>query len=131
MAFSWDHYLDLGENLHLQIINGNPSYSAHIEAAYRTIISRAYYAAFRVTRDYLEKKKIYIPQRTGIDHQNVKNKSDKVDPIIKANLTRLGQLRTNCDYDNPFPPPEVLNDSLVQDSIYKAKKIIQIINSKS
>jgi len=44
-------------------------------------------------------------------------KSDKVDPIIKANLTLLGQLRTNCGYDNPFPSNEVLNDSLVQDSI--------------
>lgn len=130
MAFSWEHYLELGDNLHSQIINGNPIYRAHVEAVRRTIISRAYYAAFRATRDYLEQKNIYIPCRTGIDHQNVKIKSDKVDPIIKANLTRLGQLRTNCDYDNPFPLNEVLNDSLVQDSIYKAKKVIQILNSK-
>jgi len=65
----------------------------------------------------LKRKNIYILCRTGIDHQNVKMKSDMVDPIIKANLTCLGQLRTNCGYDNPFPLNEVLNDSLVQDSI--------------
>jgi len=66
MSFSWDAYIviadelkQIGDNL---LANHN---SDHAEAAFRSSISRSYYALFRLSRDYLEKRSIYLPSHSG------------------------------------------------------------------
>lgn len=130
MTFNWSHFLDLA-NLLNNISQTTVSSTSIKEALFRSAISRSYYAAFRTTRDELERRNLYNPHHSGIDHQNVKKKSDLIDPLVKANLIRLQQLRTFSDYDCPFPPTENLDIRLVQDSIRKANTILNILSQKS
>ena len=74
------------------------------ESKYRTSISRAYYAAFLVTRTYLESKGYnynYDPlkqERENV-HSKVFHDLKKRNPHISNILFKLRQNRNNADYD--------------------------------
>lgn len=108
MSFSWDTYIviadelkQIGDNL---LANHN---SDHAEAAFRSSISRSYYALFRPSRDYLEKRSIYLPSHSGADHRKVKKYMKIEDYQIFTTLVDLSRWRTACDYDNPITDPTV------------------------
>lgn len=72
-------FYKLAEDLSKQAKN-----SSNKDALYRTAISRAYYAVFLSARDFLESKRIYIPDDPNInEHKFV---SDEI-----ANLGKLGE----------------------------------------
>ncbi|BCL82409.1 hypothetical protein ccbrp13_48740 [Ktedonobacteria bacterium brp13] len=101
MSFEWNHYLDLSYDL-------TTSENANInqEAAQRCAISRAYYAAFCESRNYLRD----IDNETNLNSssahfivsQKLKESKDTTRKRIGVNLSRLRQLRNKADYQDSF-----------------------------
>ncbi len=98
MTFDWSEYLKLAQEL-----AGNDVGPVNQEAKLRSSISRAYYASFCKTRNYLRdiEGDTTIPQ-TGDAHIYVKDNfidsSDIVRRRIGCNLNRLRVRRTKVDY---------------------------------
>ncbi len=98
MPFDWKEFLELARNLAGQTGTG---YSK--EAADRTSVSRAYYAAFCYARNYAEKHLGFKPQRTAADHQRLKNHFIGLGGVWAdrgEDLDDLRKWRNQCDYDN-------------------------------
>ncbi|MGQ9626069.1 MAG: hypothetical protein ACUVV0_04085 [Anaerolineae bacterium] len=68
MSFNWADFLTLAEAL-----LRDPNSPGPEEASLRSAISRAYYAAFRVTRNFGRDRGEFIPTGTGQDHRIVQN----------------------------------------------------------
>ena len=87
--FEWEDFLDLAESLASQPSN---------EAAARSAISRAYYAAFHAGRDYLVRAKIPIDRscNTHVQVQDELQKSEAIGQVVK----RLHVWRKYADYDD-------------------------------
>jgi uncharacterized protein (UPF0332 family) len=66
MAFDWRDFLDLAKTL----IGQGSNYST--EAASRTAVSRAYYAAFCWARNYAESQLEFQKRRTPEDHRELR-----------------------------------------------------------
>ncbi len=111
--FEWQEYLEVAKSL-----ASNPK-----EGFQRSAVSRAYYAAFGVARDWLLRQN-YILEHNGQDHFLVWNKFMTFDNRIYWKISTDGQrLRKNrgkADYDN------ILTDAttLANDSIKSAEWII-------
>lgn len=117
MSFDWREYLELARELKCQIGSG---YSE--EAAKRSAVSRAYYAAFCWTRNYAEAHWEF--QRTGgaEDHKRLREHLRNLSKMqIASNLNRLREWRNSCDYDDKVQHI----DDLVKSAIEVAGKIIQ------
>lgn len=89
--FDWDRFLALAEEL-----AGRPG----DEAAARTAISRAYYAAFHAGRAYLNRANIPADM-SGRAHRQVRQAFEASDPSISQTLARLHEWRKEADYDDP------------------------------
>jgi uncharacterized protein (UPF0332 family) len=76
------------------------------EAAHRSAISRAYYAAFRTALDWGERRKLLKPTGTGADHEAVIGTLRRqVSPVAKrtgVQLDRLRRQRARADYEAVF-----------------------------
>ena len=117
MSFNWYEYFDLAQFLHT---NGNNLTKATRESAYRSAVSRAYYAAFCHAREYICKNYGFIPTKTGKDHKLVRNEFSRRGLNRTANqLKVLHQWRKQCDYDNSV---NGIN-SMVQKAIMIAREI--------
>jgi uncharacterized protein (UPF0332 family) len=90
----WDDFLDLAERLAAKPSN---------EAAARSAISRAHYAAFHAGHDYLVRAGIPL-DRTRNAHRQVQVELRKSVEIIGRDLERLHTWRKQADYDNPIGP---------------------------
>jgi len=107
--FSWNEFYRLAEHLH----NGC-SFECW-EAVQRTIVSRAYYAAFCMAKEVLEHKyKITVPQNSA-SHTYVRieykkqGRGDISDP-----LRELRKYRNCCDYNKNVKDLHLLvNKSLI------------------
>jgi len=113
--FNWNEFYSLAKHL-------NDDYSFHCqEAVQRTIVSRAYYAAFGMAKEVLEHKyKNFIPQ-DSTSHKYVRieyKKQGRED--ISDFLRDLRKYRNCCDYNKN------LNDlhELVNLSLQKSEYII-------
>jgi uncharacterized protein (UPF0332 family) len=114
MSFSWREYVSLAEDL-----CGRTDASA-----LRSSVSRAYYGAFCLCRNYLGLSHI----RTGEVHKLVSQKlnaSDDPDIFIAGqHIDELFKERKNCDYEG--------NHTITQNNavklVDKAKKVIAIID---
>ena len=97
MAFDWVEYLNLAKDLADH--KGN-------EAALRSAISRAYYAAFCKARNRLLREGERIP-RTGQAHELVWNTYRGASDSIQNNIgivgDRLYRNRAIADYEDKFP----------------------------
>jgi hypothetical protein len=97
MSFSWAAFVTLAEWLLTQ-----PTGPLQ-EASQRSAISRAYYGAFRTTRDLVAKRKIYTPTAEGRDHFGVINACKRHPNMaykkVGADLERLYRSRCLADYD--------------------------------
>ena len=100
MNFDWIEYLNLAKELRGNHITSNQ------EAKMRSIISRAYYAVFCKSKEYLSKNKnIPIPESKE-SHEIVRKTfemlSKKEEKHIATILQRLRQRRNMADYSLSF-----------------------------
>lgn len=119
MPFDWGEFLKLACDLQGR---SGPGYSE--EAAYRTAVSRAYYAAFCRTRDYAQANLRFRPSRTARDHQQlIDHLRLQAHPWgdIADDLDDLRGWRNQCDYD-PYVPNL---QNMVTRAIQIANQILQ------
>jgi len=119
MPFDWTEFLALARELARY---SGSSYS--LEAARRTSVSRAYYAAFCSARNYAENRFGFQRSRTGRDHsllrKHLMNLSEPW-PEIAEYLEDLQKWRGKCDYDD-----EIHNlDALVSNAMKTAEEVVQ------
>jgi uncharacterized protein (UPF0332 family) len=89
-VFDWHGFLALAAELAVR---------AGDEAAARTAISRAYYAAFHAGRAYLDR--VDIPAELGgRAHRQLRQVLELRDPAISETLARLHDWRKEADYDD-------------------------------
>jgi len=94
------------------------------EAAKRTAVSRAYYAAFCHARNYAERSLGFQRSGSGQDHASLRTyfrqQNDEVLEEIAAHLDEVRTWRNQCDYDDEV---EEL-DAIVRSAIQNAEFII-------
>ena len=117
MPFDWREYLDLAREL-----AGLRGYGYSQEAAERTAVSRAYYAAFCWARNYAEKNLGFQPEGKSSDHTKLREHFQKKGyPELASDLNKLRGWRNACDYDDQVSQLH----QQVSSSIKVADKIIQ------
>ena len=119
MPFDWREYLALARDL------GRCSGSSYsTEAASRTSVSRAYYAAFCYARNYAENKLGFQRTRKAQDHGLLRNYLRNLGAAweeISEYLEDLYKWRCQCDYDDDIQNLDVL----VSSAIDTAEKMIR------
>jgi uncharacterized protein (UPF0332 family) len=93
MAFGWEDYLSLANDL---------SKDQNNEAALRSAVSRAYYAAFNIAKDFLNKNGAEISESTPSVHHKVWNefrRRGRTGLTVYTNGDRLKKRRGDADYD--------------------------------
>jgi len=97
VTFNWQEFLALARDL---CGRSGSLYSA--EAANRTVVSRAYYAAFCHARDFAEKTLDFRRTKTAQDHRllraHLEGKGSPWDEVAE-HLDDLRMWRNQCDYD--------------------------------
>lgn len=119
MAFNWREFLELAREL-----AGQASARYSEEAAKRTSVSRAYYAAFCFARNYAATSQGFKPKWTADDHRLLREHFKKLDGVwdeISDVLNDLRKWRNQCDYHDQV---DNLQD-LVDNSLKSASNIIQ------
>lgn len=95
--FDWADYLTLADELASR--TGD-------EAAERTAVNRAYYAAFGVARRHLIRSGVAIP-RIGAAHTHVWTSFHDTPDLTQRRIANLGRRllrrRRRADYDDPYP----------------------------
>jgi uncharacterized protein (UPF0332 family) len=97
------------------------------EAAERTAVSRAYYAAFHEARNYCNRTDTSISNRPSA-HAEVRRQLSQTGRIGQ-DLGRLQRLRKNADYDIPFPTPNLSEE--VQTALALARRILADLDALS
>lgn len=98
MPFDWHEYLHLATNL-----NGEGGVYSQ-EAALRTVVSRAYYAAFCHVRNSAAATQQFIPQGTADDHARLRDHfRNRGDTATASQLSNLRRWRNLCDYQDELP----------------------------
>lgn len=97
MAFSWEEFLEIAR--YLSEFNNGQGFSN--EAAYRTGISRAYYAVYCYANDYAVNKLGYKPSGKN-QHRELIEFLKGIDSHKEASshLLSLRRYRVQCDYYN-------------------------------
>jgi uncharacterized protein (UPF0332 family) len=103
MNFAWKNYLFLAAELKSQA----DAYTSP-EAALRSAVSRAYYAAFNCSQDFIRKRGDEVSPHGSSSHERLQEyftqRKDE-DPAygqISVNFDRLRKLRTEADYKPQF-----------------------------
>jgi len=110
MRFVWADYLELARHL-----AGDLSCAYTDEAASRSAVSRAYYAAFCHARGYCTLRLGFRPRGTSSDHDGVRaclHRNGYHDLAIR--LEQLRRWRNHCDYDNVVRDPAAIASSAVR-----------------
>ncbi len=119
MPFDWGEFLALARDFQGR---SGPGYSE--EAAHRTAVSRAYYAAFGRTCNYAEANLRFRPGRTGEDHRQLREYLRRQPypwPDVADDLHEWRTWRNQCDYDPDVPGLQ----PLVTSAIRCAERILQ------
>ena len=120
MDFNWSEFYRFAAYL-----NNDDSFDCQ-EAVQRTIVSRAYYAAFCMAKEAIEHKCKISFQKSADTHERVRfeyKKQGRSD--ISDTLTELRRFRNMCDYEK-----DIKNlHSLVKISLQTSEQIISKINS--
>jgi len=127
MGFDWKEYLTLA-----QFLQGNGDHYSE-EAARRAAVSRAYYAAFCLARNYASKNLLFVPEGKGADHGNLiswYNVCENYHPSLSGIGEKLRELliwRNTCDYDDE---PDIITslELLANSAINDAQDIINSLN---
>ena len=95
MSFDWIDFLHLSEFLVKR------SGRLTEEASLRSATSRAYFAAFCISRNYARDFLRFQPNYTAEDHINLRNLFKQFgEEEFWRSLDRLRQWRNTCDYDD-------------------------------
>ena len=95
--FDWKNFFE-----YAVYVNGKADDFPDKEACYRTVVSRAYYAAYHISKIFAEQKNGGLRFHSN-EHQQVQNffkgqKHDRRLTKIGSQLTRLHQDRKKADY---------------------------------
>ncbi|MEW5987996.1 MAG: hypothetical protein AB1791_15295 [Chloroflexota bacterium] len=125
MSFNWSSYADLAYWL-----LDNAAVTHNVEAACRSAVSRAYYAAYHAAVETAQAKDNFIPAQTSDDHREIiEHFLYSLDPTyqrIGAELQRLRRDRNKADYD------DVLRErpgTMATRSLYTAKTLLVTLTS--
>lgn len=117
MSFDWREYLALA----MRLASGGGVTDCK-EAADRSAVSRAYYAAFCVARNYAVGNLGFRPKGNANVHRELREFLQGQGHVqMASDLNKLRQWRNDCDYENQVPGLP----RLVGESIEMAQKIIQ------
>ena len=117
MRFDWREFLNLA-----YFLGGEKDIRYSQESAYRSAVSRAYYAAFCYARNYARDNEGFTPSRSAKDHKNLREHFRRTGKIeIASKLEELSQWRRNCDYDDIIDNLQVI----VENALKNAKAIIK------
>ncbi len=120
MPFDWRDFLSLAKEL-----SNYAETSSLQEAAVRTAVSRAYYAAFCWAMDYASKSLGFQRSGTAEDHATLRQLLQQSNQTkIASKLNNLRRWRNLCDYDANTPNL----GSLVQNALAYAEKVIAACN---
>ena len=98
MPFAWREYLRLAGFLHATVGGFTE------EAAWRSAVSRAYYAAFGHARNFARVHDNFIPTGTPEDHDRLRDHlRNHQQERLAQQLGRLRHWRNQCDYDDDVP----------------------------
>jgi hypothetical protein len=133
MKFDWLSYLEVAETLYNEVISiSNQVNSASInEAKIRSCISRSYYSAFCLTRNYLRDFEGYSNLKTlkfSVHDYVIKElQNSKKREFIKLGniLDRLRLLRIEVDYQDIVSYNLI---SKVKIAIVDTKKVVQLLD---
>ena len=119
MDFDWKEYLALA-----QFLQQHAASTSVQEAAFRSAISRAYYAAFCHARNYARDRHGLALRYTGDDHYLVKQHfSTRRERGVGHKLTRLREWRNKCDYEDAIPDLA----TLLASALSEAQTVIAIL----
>ena len=126
MSFDWQQYLSLAEYMNAHV-NEFPD----AEACYRSVISRAYYAAMCLCRNYVkvhDGKEFHGDIHKALQNYLKENPHNKIRSRIGNQLQRLHRNRIQADYydDIHEQPAYKASKALTQ-----AKRIIENISKLS
>lgn len=118
MAFDWNEYLIFAETLNTK--------QSKSEAEERTIVSRAYYSAFKLFSRYFELINQPLPT-TGAAHSEAIKKIKKNGWLLQATkMESLRDLRNDADYESTLSN---LNTNVFI-ALQEANKLKDFINPK-
>ncbi len=124
MTFDWFFYIKLANEL----INFQKT-SYIKEAYFRTSISRSYYGAFCLSRNFLERKGISLIPKDKSVHQFVIEKyrysNNSIEREIGKKLDRLRKERNDSDYNDR---KKVKSQNAVR-AYNKSKKILKLLKN--
>lgn len=116
MSFDWTDFLALA-----QALQSNPEVPGPQEAALRSAISRAYYAAFHLVGD-VARADGWQPTGSGDDHKGLQRDlrqrptSTKLHKSVATNLERLYDHRRQADYFDTLRSPMFLAQSALENA---------------
>ena len=120
MNFDWSHYLDIAIELYEQAGSSKRS-----DAYLRSSISRAYYATYHKSRQYLKDKwGIAVSRDTGTHGQVRFEFLKKRQYSIAKKLERMRFDRNKADYNDKF----VNLEERVQINIERAKQVFSVLS---
>lgn len=104
MTFDWREYHRLA-----RFFSGNTEVGYNEEAAQRSAVSRAYYAAFCHARNRARDHLRFAPAGDGSDHSRLRNHLRRagLSDIAKL-LNDLRRWRNQCDYADAVASPQVM-----------------------
>jgi uncharacterized protein (UPF0332 family) len=118
MMFDWYQYLVLAEHLY-----DNRDTFSDREACLRTVISRAYYAAFSSARNFARDLDGLVLDENAQDHGSVKRHyiraPDRKNKQVGNFLEKLRDSRNKADYLDTIDELE----KLAETSIYQSKQV--------
>jgi len=122
MQFQWSHFIDIAAFL----FNHADDTTIPREAAYRSAISRAYYAAFCHAKWYAKEHCSFEPADNEEDHRDLRNYfKNHGKKELARHLTQLRQWRNESDYDDPAYSA---TSQKVQSAIHLAKEVVSALD---
>jgi len=120
--YCWECLLDLADSL-----LGAPPDGVHPEAVYRTVINRAYYAAFGALSTFYRDKG-WAPRGGAEDHSGLRRyvSRRRGGRLQAMRLRELYQARQSADYDRPEDDDEPLpiTERYAREMVAKARTTI-------
>jgi uncharacterized protein (UPF0332 family) len=129
MSFTWTDYLAVAESWRKTPLQG------YEEAVYRSVISRAYYAAYRPARDFAQSEgfshRAYRAQHRvpGGSHQVLiayfSQSTDIKRRRLAYSLDLLRTMRTKADYDAVYLTNDMAIESYI--AVVRAKQVLTLL----
>ncbi|MDN7024021.1 HEPN domain-containing protein [Methanoculleus sp. FWC-SCC1] len=121
MQFQWSHFIDVA----IFLFSNADDTTIPREAAYRSAISRAYYAAFCHAKWHAKDNFLFEPADNEEDHRDLRDHlKDHGKKDIARYLTQLRQWRNESDYDDPAYNA---TSQKVQSAISLAEKVVSTL----